>query len=137
MTRRVRRKIIGLDFDGTCVKNKYPHIGDSIGAEHWLLHVHNTYDVHFVLWTMRTGRELDAALEWFAQLGVPLFGVNNNPDQAAWSASKKIYANVYVDDTALGMPLCSGGRKPYVDWDLAGPLLEDWCSANTSLRAKQ
>ena len=26
------RKIIGIDFDGTCVVDSYPYVGDNIGA---------------------------------------------------------------------------------------------------------
>lgn len=137
MPRRIREKIIGLDADGTCWKNTYPTIGADIGAQHWLLHIHKTYFVKYLLWTMRTGKELEEAQAKLAEMEVPIWAVNNNPDQVKWSESKKIYANVYVDDTALGMPLCSVGRKPYVNWHQAGPLLEEWCRTHAKLRTNQ
>jgi hypothetical protein len=128
-------KVIGLDFDGTCVKNEYPKVGGSIQAEKLLVHLHKTYNIQYMLWTMRTGPELEAAVKWFEDNDIPLWGINNNPEQARWSTSPKNYANLYVDDTALGMPLIEGYKgKPYVDWSEAGVWLEDWCNTHAGRR---
>lgn len=131
----MRTKTIAIDFDGTCVSNEYPRIGRPIGAELILKHIQKTYDVNFLLYTMRTKKPLLEAIEWFGEHGMTLWGVNNNPGQATWSSSPKIYANLYIDDTALGVPLVHCSTKPYVDWDVAGPMLEDWCQANCKVRA--
>ena len=92
-----------------------------------------------ILYTMRTGKELDAAVQWFARHNIPLWGVNKNPDQHKWTESPKIYANKYIDDAALGVPLLepSGADRPHVDWvavahllgvgeQLYGPAPEGW-----------
>ena len=60
---------------------------------------------------------LQEAIDWFSQNDIPLFGVNENPTQKNWTTSPKPYANLYIDDAALGMLtiMLSGGR-PFVDW---------------------
>ena len=112
------KKIIAVDFDGTCVTHEYPEIGKDIGAVPILKKLVE-YGHRLILWTMRSGRELKAAVEWFEDKGVVLWGVNANPEQS-WSTSPKAYANLYIDDAALGAPLkqtpdlCD---RPYIDWD--------------------
>jgi len=61
---------------------------------------------------------LEDAVEWFNKNDIPLFGINDNPIQREWSRSPKIYANIYIDDAALGCPLRyhPDGQRPWVDW---------------------
>ena len=63
---------------------------------------------------------LEDAIQWFADNNIPLYGINNNPQQKHWNDSKKIFANMYIDDSALGIPLKydeDGSLiHPYVDW---------------------
>jgi hypothetical protein len=59
------------------------------------------------------------AIAWFKSNGINLYGVNENPDQAEWSHSRKIYANVYIDDQFIGCPLIfptNAKFRPHVDW---------------------
>ena len=109
--------IIAVDFDGTCVTHEYPEIGKDIGAAPVLKRLADSGN-QIILWTMRSGRELKAAVEWFEQNNIPLYGINQNPDQS-WSSSPKAYANLYIDDAAVGCPLkqTSLSDRPYVDWD--------------------
>jgi hypothetical protein len=75
--------------------------------------------------------DLVDAIDWFEDNNIPLFGVNGNPDQGCWTKSPKAYANIYIDDAALGCPLVTpieNGRvsgKPYVDWVRVKEMLED------------
>lgn len=110
-------KIIAVDFDGTCVTHEYPKIGRFIGAEGVLLKIVEAGH-RLILWTMRSGEQLLDAQQWFAQNGIPLWGVNCNPEQHTWTQSPKVYAHLYIDDAALGTPLCEGlaGERPFVDW---------------------
>ena len=115
--------IIAVDFDGTCVTHEYPNVGKNIGAEIVLKAL--TDEGHdLILYTMRdhpadSGVQdpLQEAIDWFSQNDIPLFGVNENPTQKNWTTSQKPYANLYIDDAALGMLtiMLSGGR-PFVDW---------------------
>lgn len=109
--------IIAVDFDGTCVTHEYPKVGRFIGAEGVLLDLVKAGH-KLILWTMRSGQPLADAVEWFEAAGIPLFGVNENPQQKEWTASPKAYANLYIDDAALGIPLLGGltGERPFVDW---------------------
>ena len=68
---------------------------------------------------------LQDAIDWFKKYDIPLFGVNDNPSQHSWTDSPKVYAHMYIDDAALGIPLIkvdtihlydSSAVRPYVDW---------------------
>jgi len=64
------------------------------------------------------GKYLTHAVDWFKKHEIPLYGIQKNPTQGTWTHSPKCYANLYIDDAALGCPLIypKGGR-PYVDWE--------------------
>ena len=115
--------IIAVDFDGTCVKHRFPRIGEDIGAVPVLKKI--TEAGHrLILFTMRSdkdqthgGRLIDA-VNWFKDNDIPLWAIQENPEQYRWSTSPKVYANLYIDDAALGCPLIypENGERPYVDW---------------------
>jgi hypothetical protein len=110
--------VIAIDFDGTCVTHEYPKIGKDIGAIPVLKElVHNGHQL--ILYTMRDGVELEKAINWFKINDIPLYGVNNNPEQSQWTKSPKVYANLYIDDGGCNIPLKkdSLSRRPYVDWN--------------------
>ena len=113
------KPIIAIDFDGSCVKHKYPEIGEDIGATPVLRDLVNAGH-KLILYTMRSGQELRDAVEWFKYHGIPLYGVNSNPEQHTWTSSPKCYANLYIDDAALGCPLTVesliSSDRPWVDW---------------------
>lgn len=116
--------IYAIDFDGTCVTHEYPKIGRSIGAEPVLKRLVSHGD-KLILWTMRSGPQLQEAVDWFAERDIPLFGIQGNPEQDTWSESPKAYANIYIDDAALGCPLKlgDGDERPFVDWKAVSALL--------------
>lgn len=111
--------IIAVDFDATCVTHNYPDMGKDIGAVPVLRKlVENGH--HLILYTMRSGKSLEEAVVWFKEHNIPLFGINDNPQQKTWTTSRKIYAQLYIDDAALGIPLNYNSllsERPYVDWD--------------------
>lgn len=133
---------IAIDFDGTCVTHEFPGIGRDIGAVPVLKKLvekgHN-----LILWTMRSDNNnftdgttiendgLTKAVDWFKKNDIPLYGIQRNPTQGNWTQSPKCYAQLYIDDAALGCPLIYPsnekegvfkGRiylntdRPYVDW---------------------
>lgn len=128
---------IAIDFDGTCVTHEYPKVGRTVAGAVDVLKklVANKHDL--ILWTMRcdsgvkSGKfhsGLTDAVNWFKENDIPLYGVNCNPSQSEWTQSPKAYAQVYIDDAALGCPLLvdivSDGMedikqvgRPYVDWN--------------------
>lgn len=124
---------IAVDFDGTICEHVYPSVGKPVpGAIKWMKEW-NKYGGQIILWTMRSGDQLQEAVEYLTRNGVMLFGVNSNPTQAEWTLSPKAYAVTYVDDAAWGCPLVipkgvytdEYGRtkaiKPFVDWTNLGP----------------
>lgn len=124
---KTAQRTVAVDFDGTCVANSYPQIGEDIGAVPWLQKA--SQQCKLILLTMRSGEQLDAALAWMAAINVTPWAVNDNPEQSSWSTSRKVYAHLYIDDSALGTPLIVPEHgKPYVDWSLAGPMLMGWLS---------
>ena len=109
---------IAVDFDGTCVTHDYPEVGKDIGAAP-VLRALRERGHHIILNTMRCGQELEDAKMWFAYNGITLFGVNHNPTQSGWTTSPKVYAQLYIDDAAMGCFLCYDpelSNRPYVDW---------------------
>lgn len=119
--------IFAVDFDGTCVTHEYPEVGKDIGAADVLRElVENGHKI--ILYTMRSHRTdgsgndtLQDALDWFEENGIELFGVNENPEQKGWTDSPKPYANMYIDDAAIGCPLTFGedlsfSSRPFVNW---------------------
>ena len=117
-------KIFGIDFDGTCVTHMYPDIGRDIGAAPVLHRIVKDGGV-LILNTMRSGAPLDAAVKWFKDNEIPLYGINNNPDQYKWTSSPKVYANIYIDDAALGCPLLFKINEPrgFVNWKAVEEIL--------------
>ena len=110
---------IAVDFDGTCVTHDYPLAGKEIGAVPILKRL--VKDGHsLILWTMRSGKELNDAIKWFESNGIELYGIQENPTQASWTSSPKAYAQLYIDDAALGCPLITNNKlssRPFVNWD--------------------
>lgn len=110
---------IGIDFDGTCVTHEYPRVGKDIGAVPVLKKLTDSGHL-LILNTMRSGRELDDAVQWFIDNDIPLYGVNENPSQKSWTSSPKVYAHLYIDDAALGCLLKMDNAvsdRPFVNWD--------------------
>lgn len=109
--------VIAVDFDGTVVTHEYPHMGEDAGAVPVLRELTDN-GCRLILCTMRSGRLLDKALAWFAERDIPLYAVNENPEQHRWTQSPKIHADLYIDDSALGCPIrfIDGVKRPVADW---------------------
>ena len=121
---------IAIDFDGTCVKHKYPYVGEDIGAVPVLKDLVKQGH-QLILCTMRSHKPvkgidcLQDAVDWFKDNDIPLYGINEDPEQNSWTDSRKIYANVYIDDAALGCPLISDEYgNIYVNWNRVSEMLK-------------
>lgn len=76
---------------------------------------------------MRSGDKLVEAIQWFADNNIPLYGANANPTQKDWTDSPKVFANLYIDDAALGCPLIFDhaiSSRPFVNWAMVEEILE-------------
>ena len=126
---------IAVDFDGTCVTHEYPKVGEDIGAVP-VLKALVEKGHRLMLWTMRGNKPtsegvntLQDAVDWFKKNDILLWGINENPEQklSGWTNSNKQYAQLYIDDTALGCPLMYdwGIEKPFVDWREVEKMLKE------------
>ena len=133
--------IIAIDFDGTCVTHEFPKVGKDIKSVPVLKSlVANGHQL--VLFTMRSdivnqngtdnellienGNYLTDALNWFKENEIPLYGIQTNPTQHTWTTSPKAYAQMYIDDAALGCPLKYDkhyAERPFVDWAVVRDIL--------------
>ena len=60
-----------------------------------------------ILWTYRSGKELEEAIKFCKERGLIFHAVNNNFDDEEFdnTYSRKIYADIYIDDrNILGIP---------------------------------
>lgn len=72
---------IAIDFDGTvvnCMPTGDP--GEDAGAAPVLKELTDN-GCRLILYSMRHGKLLDRAVEWFRVRGIPLYAVNENPSQ--------------------------------------------------------
>jgi hypothetical protein len=120
-----------VDFDGTCTTHDFPRVGKEIGASEVLRDL-VLAGHRLILFTMRSdnnqGKYLKAAVQWFEKNDIPLYGIQENPDQRAWTSSPKAYGQLIIDDTCLGIPLSVDpklSKRPFVDWDKCRSLMEE------------
>ncbi len=95
---------IAIDFDGTIVEHEYPKIGkDKLFAFETLKELQK-HGALLILWTIRAGQELDEALEYCRNKGIEFYAVNKNYPEEEFenSVSRKINADVYIDDKNVG-----------------------------------
>jgi hypothetical protein len=95
---------IAVDFDGTIVEHMYPKIGKVMPFAFETLKELQSAGHDIILWTYRAGRELDEAVAFCKQNGLEFFAVNKNypGEELSDEISRKIYADIYIDDRNIG-----------------------------------
>jgi len=95
---------IAVDFDGTIVEHAYPAIGKTrLFAFETLRLLQKEHQL--ILWTYRTGKELEEAVEFCRKNGVEFYAVNKNYPEEVFdesTISRKIDADIYIDDKNIG-----------------------------------
>ena len=116
--------VILVDFDGTCIPTL--PIGSRLDiyesdSERVLKRLVNAGH-KIVLWTVRnesiqnpynvvakqfTGKSsLEEAVDWFVKRDIPLYGVNEVPNEVSnVGVSRKVLGDYLIDDTAVGIPI--------------------------------
>jgi len=97
--------IIAVDFDGTIVEHRYPKIGKPIIFAFEALSELQKRKHKLILWTYRYGSELDEAVAFCKERGIEFYAVNGNaPDEKfdPASMSRKIHADIFIDDRNIG-----------------------------------
>jgi len=95
---------IAVDFDGTIVEHAYPEIGKEKLFAFQTLKEFNKMGANLILWTFRTGKELNEAVEFCRKNGVEFYAVNKNYPEEVFddTVSRKINADIYIDDKNAG-----------------------------------
>ncbi len=96
---------IAIDFDGTIVEHKYPEIGKEILFAFETIKALQKQKHQLILWTFRSGRELDEAVAYCRQNGVEFYAVNASYPEEEFDedfASRKIDADIFIDDRNIG-----------------------------------
>jgi hypothetical protein len=95
---------IAVDFDGTIVEHEYPEIGKEKLFAFLTLRELNKKGARLILWTFRTGKELEDAVEFCRRNGVEFYAVNKNyPEEVMTeTVSRKIDADIFIDDKNIG-----------------------------------
>ena len=99
-------KVIAVDFDGTICRSKWPDIGEANNnLIEWLKDCRRNGD-KLILYTCREGNLLSAAIMWCMARGLEFDAVNDNlPEmiERFGNNSRKISADIYLDDRAIGV----------------------------------
>lgn len=97
--------IIAVDFDGTIVKDCYPDIGNEMPFATATLKMLAEKGHQLILWTVRSGRALDAAIEWCRKRGVEFYGVNQvfqGDERDGKNYARKPKVDIFIDDRNVG-----------------------------------
>lgn len=97
--------IFAIDFDGTLCENRFPEIGQPIPVVLDFVRDLEAQGHEWVLYTMREGELLEAALRWLKSNRLIPDAANNNLKklQESWKNNpRKIYADAYIDDHGVG-----------------------------------
>lgn len=97
-------KIIAVDFDGTIVKDAYPGIGEVYSGTVSYLKYLQSIDCKLILWTCRSGKQLEEAIKVCKENGLEFNAINDNLPETIekyGNNSRKIYADIYIDDRAF------------------------------------
>lgn len=95
---------IAIDFDGTIVEHEYPKIGREKLFAFRTLKELEKQGARLIMWTFRTGKELEEAVEYCRQNGIEFYAVNKNYPEEVLSENvgRKIDADIFIDDKNLG-----------------------------------
>ena len=97
---------IAVDFDGTIVTHKYPDIGEEIPFAVDTLKMLRNDGHKLILWSVREGELLDAAVQWCRNRGLEFYAVNRDyPEETTDNNpyfSRKLKVDMFIDDRNLG-----------------------------------
>jgi hypothetical protein len=92
--------VIAVDFDGTIVEHEFPDIGPLKEGAIEALMAFKKAGHQIVIWTCRKGEEEKELRQFLTEKQIP-FDTINSPVPGFDLSTRKIYADVYIDDKAL------------------------------------
>lgn len=102
--------VIAIDFDGTLCENAYPAIGAPRTRIIEAAKQRQREGTKLILWTCRTGEQLDEAVKWCTDQGLYFDAVNENlPEMIArfGGDTRKVLADEYWDDKSVDIEVLS------------------------------
>lgn len=109
-------KIIAVDFDGTIVEHKFPAIGKEMMFAFATLKKLQEKGHRLILWTYRTGVELEEAVAYCKENGMEFYAINESYPGETKEAeySRKLAADLFIDDRNVG---------GFLGWDMIWQML--------------
>jgi len=95
---------IAIGFDGTIVEDEFPGIGKELPHATGILKRLQKNGHQLILWTCRSGTELEKALKFCKLKGLEFYAVNKNfpEERVAEGCPHKIRADLFIDKKNLG-----------------------------------
>ncbi|MDB2385637.1 hydrolase [Polaribacter sp.] len=96
--------IIAVDFDGTIVEDAYPKIGKPMVLAFETMKRLQAQGHRLILWTYRSGKKLEEAVEYCKKNGVEFYAINKSFPEEFYNEkdSRKINADYFIDDRNIG-----------------------------------
>ena len=96
--------IIAIDFDGTIVEDAFPKIGKPMIFAFDTIKKLQEEGHRLILWTYRSGKRLQEAVDFCKENGIEFYAVNKNypEEQFDGKISRKIHADLFIDDRNVG-----------------------------------
>ncbi len=109
---------IAIDFDGTIVEDAYPDIGKPMLFAFETMKELQKQNHQLILWTYRSGEELEDAVEFCRENGIEFYAVNQSYPEEIFDpgSSRKIHAHIFIDDRNIG---------GFPGWSLIWQMLND------------
>lgn len=97
-------KTIAVDFDGTIVEHQYPKIGKEMLFAFETLKLLQKKGNRLILWTYRSGKYLDDAVEYCRENGIEFYAVNKSYPEEKFdeTISRKLDCELFIDDRNVG-----------------------------------
>ena len=95
---------IAVDFDGTIVEHEYPAIGKEMLFAFEALRELQKAGSLLILWTFRTGTELEEAVNFCTSRGIEFYAVNRNYPEEVFDENtpRKLNVDIFIDDRNVG-----------------------------------
>ena len=93
--------IIAVEFDGTIVEDEYPKIGKERPFAFYILKELQNRGNEIILWTCRTGKDLDSAIQYCQNNGLIFNAINSDINasrkEIQTNSAAKVNADTYID----------------------------------------
>lgn len=98
-----RPTIYAVDFDGTLVENDFPDIGEPKEDVIEYVREKKREGAVIIIWTTRQNEFLNKALNFCKEHDIPIDYANENVPWLEFETSRKIFADIYIDDRAVNL----------------------------------